>query len=99
MNANTPINPVKKTFSAVKSAVLKVNQAHSYAMNKMGGVLAVTGAILAAVNAYLTATIGKAMEWIEDKLAKSIPIVIGFLAHMVGSPEKLALRKVLEKLT
>lgn len=57
------------------------------------------GAILAAVKAFTDATIGKAMDWLEQKLAAAIPIVIGFLASQVGAPEKSVLRKVLEHLT
>jgi hypothetical protein len=98
MSANTPIHPSKKTYAAVHWAVQKVHQANGYLINKMGGIIAVTGAILAAVTAFVSTTIGKAMGWIEDKLARCIPIVIGFLANQVGVAEKSVLRKVLEKL-
>lgn len=99
LNANTAINPLKKTYTAVHWAVTKVNVAHSWAIQKMGGIVAVTGAILAAVKAFTYTTIGKAMDWLEQKLAATVPIVIGFLASQVGFPEKSVLRKVLEHLT
>jgi hypothetical protein len=99
MSANTAIDPTKKTYAAVNWAVQKVNLVHAYAIQKMGGVLAVTGVILAAVKAYVWNTVGKAMEWIEDRLAAGVTIVIGFLAAFVGFPEKSVLRKVLELLT
>ena len=99
MSTNTPINPAKKTFAAVQWAVQKVRAAYSFVIQKMGGVVAVTGAILAAVNAYANATIGKAASWIEDKLARGIPIVVGFLATMLTPEDKTVLRKILEWLT
>ena len=98
LSLNTVIPPVKKTYSAVLWAVNKVNAAHAWAIQKMGGVVAVTGAILASVKAFAFTTIGKAANWLEEKLALGIPIVIGFLASQIGGPEKSVLRKVLENL-
>ena len=99
ISSNTPINGLKKTFTYVQWAVNKVNAAHSWSIQKMGGIIAVTGAILAAVKAFTYATIGKAMDWLEQKIAAAVPIVIGFLASQVGLAEKSVLRKVLENLT
>ncbi len=99
MSSNTPIPPHRKTYAAVHWAVNKVNAAHAWAIQKMGGIVAVTGAVLAAIKAFTYTTIGKAMDWLEQRLAAAIPIVIGFLASQVGLPEKGVLRKVLENLT
>lgn len=99
LSSNTPIHPLKKTYTAVHWAVSKVNAAHSWAIQKMGGIVAVAGAVLTAVKAFTYATIGKAMDWLEQKIATAVPIVIGFLASQVGLAEKSVLRKVLENLT
>lgn len=99
MSLTTTIPPHKKTYSAVLWAVNKVNAANGWAIQKMGGIVAVTGAILAAVKAYLYTTVGKAMGWLEQRLAATIPIVIGFVASQVGLPEKGVLRQILENLT
>jgi len=79
--------------------VQKVNQGSGYLILKMGVVMAVTEFVLQAVKAFAYTTIGKAMNWIEGKLAAGIPLVIGFIANLVGLPEKNVLRKVLEQLT
>jgi hypothetical protein len=99
LSLNTPIHALKKTYTYVQWAVNKVNAAHSWSIQKMGGIVAVTGAILAAVKAFTYATIGKAMDWLEQKIATAVPIVIGFLASQIGPTEKGVLRKVLENLT
>ena len=39
LNTNTAINPLKKTYAAVHWAVTKVNVAHSWAIQKMGGIV------------------------------------------------------------
>jgi len=97
-SSNICINAYKKTLSYVTWAVNKVKVAHSWAIQKMGGVIAVAGAILAAIKAFTYTTIGKAMGWLEDKLATGMPIVIGFLVSQIGPPEKSVLRLVLETL-
>ncbi len=99
MGLTTPIPAHKKTYTAVLWAVNKVNAANGWAIQKMGGIVAVTGAILAAVKAFLYTTVGKAMGWLEQRLAATIPIVIGFVASQVGLPEKGVLRQILENLT
>ncbi len=99
MSSSTPIHPAKKTYAAALWAVQKVNPSKQWAIQKMGGVAAVTGVIWAAAKAFTANTVGKAAEWIESKLAQTVPIVIGFLAALVGSPEKAVLREILEKLT
>lgn len=99
MGLNSTIHPAKKTLSAVTWATNKVYVTNTYLINKMGGVVAVAGAVLAAVKAFTYTTVGKAMDWLEDKLAKSIPIVIGFLAQTLGAPEKSVIRQILENLT
>jgi hypothetical protein len=99
MSATTPIPPHKKTYAAALWAVNKVNAGNAWAIQKMGGVAAVAGAILAAVKAFLYTTVGKAMGWLEQRLATAVPIVMGFLAAQVGLPEKGVLRQILENLT
>jgi hypothetical protein len=99
MALSSAISAAKKTYAAALWAANKVNAVRSYAIQKMGGVAAVAGVIFAAVKAYTFNTVGKAMGWIEAKLATAIPIVIGFLASMVGQPEKGVLREILEELT
>lgn len=98
LSSSTPISAHKKTYAAVQWAVNKVNLTHAWSIQKMGGVVAVAGAVLAAVKAFTYTTIGKAMDWLEQKIAMAVPIVIGFLASQVGLPEKGVLRKVLENL-
>lgn len=99
MGLNTTIHPAKKTLSAVTWAVNKVYVTNTYVINKMGGIAAVAGAILAAVTAFTSATVGKAANWIEEKLAKGIPIVMGFISKQLGVSEKGAIRQILEHLT
>ena len=99
MSANKPISPAKKTYQAALWAVNKVSIAKGYAIQKMGGAAAVAAAIWAAATAYAANTVGKAAAWLEDKLAKGIPIVVGFLAAQVGLAELQVLRQILEYLT
>jgi hypothetical protein len=99
MGLNTTIHPAKKSLAAVTWAVNKVYITSTYVINKMGGVVAVAGAILAAVTAFTSVTVGKAADWIQDKLAKGIPIVMGFIAKQLGADKKSTIRKILENLT
>jgi len=99
MALSSAISPAKKTYAAALWAVNKVKITRSQVIQKMGGVAAVAGVILAAVKAHTFSTVGKAMDWIESKLATVVPIVIGFLASQVGTPEKGVLREILEELT
>ncbi len=97
MNLSTPIKASKKNYNSVKAAVQAVNASHAHAISAMGGVVALSNVILAAILALPMATIGSAANAIEKALSKSLPVVTTFLANLVGC--RSAIRKILELLT
>jgi hypothetical protein len=97
MNLSTPIKASKKNFNSVKAAVQAVHASHAQAISAMGGVVALSNVILAAILALPMATIGSVANAVEKALSKTVPLAAGFLANLVGC--RSAIRKILELLT
>ncbi len=76
----TLFNPV----GAIVQAVLAIYDTVMFLIEKANQIMALVEAVVNSVNAIATGAIGGAANWIEQALARAIPVVIGFLAQFVG---------------
>jgi hypothetical protein len=76
----TLFNPV----GAIVQAVLAIYDTVMFLIEKANQIMALVEAVINSVNAIATGAIGGAANWIEQALARAIPVVIGFLAQFVG---------------
>jgi hypothetical protein len=76
----TMFNPV----GAIVQAVLAIYDTVTFLIEKASQIYAVVEAVINSANAIATGAIGGAANWIEQALARLIPVVIGFLAQFVG---------------
>jgi len=76
----TLFNPV----GAIVQAVLAIYDTVMFFIEKASQIMALVEAVINSVSAIATGAIGGAANWIEQALARFIPVVIGFLAQFVG---------------
>jgi hypothetical protein len=69
---------------AIVQAVIAIYNMVMFVVEKAQQIMAFVEAIVNSVNAIATGAIGGAIAWIERSLANAIPLVIGFLARLIG---------------
>ena len=73
-------NPV----GAIVQAILGIYHLVVFLIEKASQILALIEAVINSMMAIAQGAIGTAANWIENALAKAIPLVIGFLAEFLG---------------
>jgi len=73
-------NPV----AAIVKAIIAIYKVVKFVIERIKRILAVAEAILTSLAEIASGAIGKAADWIEKSLARLIPVVIGFLASLLG---------------
>jgi hypothetical protein len=73
-------NPV----GAIIQAIIAIYNVVMFIIEKVQQILAFFEAIINSVHAIATGAISGAINWIEQALARTIPILIGFLARLLG---------------
>jgi len=76
----TLFNPV----GAIVQAVLLIYDTVTFLIEKASQIMALIEAVINSVTAIAQGAIGGAATWIENALARTIPVVIGFLAQLLG---------------
>jgi len=76
----TLFNPV----GAIVQAVLAIYDTVTFLIEKASQIMALVEAVINSVSAIASGAIGGAANWIEQALARTIPVVIGFLAQFAG---------------
>ncbi|WP_028310504.1 phage tail protein [Derxia gummosa] len=69
---------------AIVQAIIAIYNVVMFVIEKAQQILALVEAVVNSVHAIATGAIGGAIAWIERSLASTLPIVIGFLARLVG---------------
>jgi len=73
-------NPV----GAIVQAVLMIYDVVTFIIEKASQIMALVEAIINSVSAIASGAIGGAANWIEQALARFVPVVIGLLAQLIG---------------
>lgn len=76
----TMFNPA----GAIIQAIIAIYNIVMFVVEKAQQIMAFVEAVVNSVHAIATGAIGGAIAWIEQALARTIPIVIGFLARLIG---------------
>jgi hypothetical protein len=76
----TMFNPA----GAIIQAIIAIYNIVMFVVEKAQQIMAFVEAVVNSVHAIATGAIGGAINWIEQALARTIPIVIGFLARLIG---------------
>src|SRR5260370_31967054 len=74
------LNPASAFFKACKA----IYDIVMFFINRGSQIMALVNAIIDSMAAIAKGSIGVAAKWIEDALAKAIPVPIGFLARLLG---------------
>ncbi|RKH40951.1 hypothetical protein D7X12_19550 [Corallococcus sicarius] len=82
--AVTKILSMFNPAGAIVQAVLAIYNVVMWVIENASRILALIEAIVNSIHAIATGAIGGAAKWIENALASLIPIVIGFLARLIG---------------
>lgn len=82
--AVTKIVSMFNPAGAIVQAVLAIYNVVMWVIENASRILALIEAIVNSLHAIATGAIGGAAKWIENALASLIPIVIGFLARLIG---------------
>ncbi|MBH2042039.1 MAG: hypothetical protein I8H87_00575 [Comamonadaceae bacterium] len=69
---------------AIVQAVIAIYDVVMFVIEKAQQIMALVEAVVNSVYAIATGAIGGAISWIEKSLASAIPLVIGFLARLIG---------------
>ena len=69
---------------AIVQAIIAIYNIVMFVIEKAQQIMAFVEAVVNSVHAIATGAIGGAIKWIEQALANTIPIVIGFLARLIG---------------
>lgn len=69
---------------AIIQAIIAIYNIVMFVIEKAQQIMAFVEAVVNSVHAIATGAIGGAIAWIEQALARTIPIVIGFLARLIG---------------
>jgi hypothetical protein len=88
------LNPASAFFKACKA----IYDIVMFFINRGSQILALVNAIIDSIAAIAKGSIGVAAKWVEDALAKAIPVAIGFLASLLGLGDiSGTIRKTIEK--
>jgi hypothetical protein len=69
---------------AIIQAIIAIYNIVMFVIEKAQQIMDFVEAVVNSVHAIATGAIGGAIKWIEQALARTIPIVIGFLARLIG---------------
>jgi hypothetical protein len=69
---------------AIVQAVIAIYNVVMFVIEKAQQIMALVESVVNSVYAIATGAIGGAISWIEKSLASAIPLVIGFLARLIG---------------
>ncbi|GEM46026.1 phage tail protein [Deinococcus cellulosilyticus] len=69
---------------AIVQAVITIYNTVMFLWEKANQILSFVEAVINSIHAIATGAIGGAVSWIERSLASMIPLVIGFLARLIG---------------
>lgn len=69
---------------AIIQAIIAIYNVVMFVIEKAQQIMALVEAVINSVHAIATGAIGGAIAWIEKSLAAAIPVVIGFLARLLG---------------
>jgi len=69
---------------AIVQAIMAIYNVIMFVVEKAQQIMALVEAVVNSVHAIASGAIGGAISWIEKSLASAIPIVIGFLARLLG---------------
>jgi hypothetical protein len=69
---------------AIIQAILAIYNIVMFVIEKAAQIMAFVEAVINSVHAIATGAIGGAISWIEQALARTIQLVIGFLARLLG---------------
>lgn len=69
---------------AIVQAILAIYNVVMFVIEKAAQIMALIEAVINSVHAIATGAISGAISWIEKALASAIPVVIGFLARLLG---------------
>ena len=76
----TMFNPV----GAIIQAVIAIYNTVMFFIERINQILALVEAIINSVHKIATGDISSAANWIEQAMARTIPVIIGFLARLLG---------------
>ncbi len=76
----TMFNPV----GAIIQAIITIYNTVMFFIERIDQILDFVEAIINSVNKIATGDIGSAANWVEQALARTIPVIIGFLARLLG---------------
>ncbi len=69
---------------ALIQAIMAIYNVVMFVIEKAQQIMAFVEAVVNSVHAIATGAIGGAIDWIEQSLARILPLVIGFLARLIG---------------
>ena len=69
---------------AIIQAILAIYNTVMFFIERASQIMSLIEAVINSVNAIATGAIGGAANWIEQALARAIPVVISFLARLLG---------------
>jgi hypothetical protein len=69
---------------AIVQAVMAIYNTVMFFIERAGQIAALGEAVINSVHSIATGAIGGAANWIEQALGRTIPVVIGFLARLIG---------------
>ena len=88
------LNPASAFFKACKA----IYDIVMFFINRGSQILALVNAVIDSIAAIVKGSIGVAAKFVEDALAKAIPVAIGFLASLLGLGDiSGTIRKTIEK--
>lgn len=76
----TMFNPV----GAIVQAIITIYNTVMFFIERINQILDFVEAVINSVHRIATGALGPAADWIEKSLARTIPIIIGFLARLLG---------------
>ena len=69
---------------AIVQAIIAIYNVVMFVIERASQIMAFVEAVINSVHSIATGAIGSAANWIEQSLARLIPLVIGFLARLIG---------------
>ncbi|NTX40488.1 hypothetical protein HUA78_39290 [Myxococcus sp. CA033] len=82
--AITKIISMFNPAGAIIQAVLAIYNTVMFFIERASQIMALIEAIISSVHAIATGAIGGAANWIEQALGRAVPVVISFLARLIG---------------
>jgi uncharacterized protein YecA (UPF0149 family) len=82
--AVTKILSMFNPAGAIVQAIIMIYNVVMFVIENASKIMAFVEAVINSVHSIATGAIGAAANWIEQSLARLIPLVIGFLARLIG---------------